>query len=147
MTQTTQDMLLAAQQRAEQAAQQWLAEHSAPGQIEQAVRARLDARLDVIVQKLLGFDCSSWGKDWELDHCNGRSGDSAAGDWLRKRVAAEAKEWLNEQAGNLPKLPASAIKSLRNEYVDDLKRAINTLLEKKAMEAARNAVHSIIDAK
>jgi hypothetical protein len=49
--------------------------------IKTTVTELLDKESKQLTLKLLGFE-DRWGK-WEVDHCNGRGGESAAGDYLR----------------------------------------------------------------
>lgn len=120
---------------ARQEAKRWVDEVKAEGQLEREIRRRLDKRLDEIIGKLLGFD-SRWG-GWEVDHCNGRSGESAAGNWLRRRAGEAVQKWLDDQAGNLPSLPERAIKSLRNEYLHGFREELRRRLEEQAVINAR----------
>ena len=104
--------------------------------IESYVRKTLENKRQEVICKLLGFN-NSW-HEWELDHCNGRAGESEAGTWLRRRVGAGAAKWLEEQVGQLPDIPTKAIGSLKREYTDMLKRAVREGLERVAhTEAAR----------
>lgn len=137
----TKQMLADAQAKADAAAQKWLKEKQ--GNIEQDVHNLLDQRLETLVAKLLGFN-NRWG-DWEIDSCNGRSGESAAGDWLRARAGNAAREWLTKQAGALPKLPAKAISSLRESYLKRLESELSQLLGQKAVEDARAAMNSMFN--
>jgi hypothetical protein len=125
-----------ARKKAEAAAIDWLKEKE--GDIGHTIRMRLDSRMDSIVAKLLGFD-DHWGK-WEVDHCNGRNGESAAGDWLRQQVGETIKSWLAEQAGNLPKLPKTAITGLRKEYLRVLESELSKLMRDAAVRDARELV-------
>lgn len=65
-----------------QAVSDWRAKNT-----ESALKTRVHELLDrnskEITMKLLGFD-SRYVKQWELDHCNGRAGESAAGDYLKR---------------------------------------------------------------
>ena len=71
--------------------------------LKRRVHALLDESSNEVVMKLLGFK-ESWGK-WELDHCNGRSGNSPAGEYLKNAQQGAIAEWLKTAA--LPKLPRS----------------------------------------
>lgn len=113
--------------------------------LEEKIENMLDRRLQELVGKYLGFD-NKWGR-WELDHCNGRSGESAAGDFLRSKVQEGTKKWLEKQAGNLPDLPKSAIADLKKEYLYILKREIeqnlNRIAEGKGEELAKEIAGDI----
>ncbi len=92
----------------------------------------LDANSKEITMKLLGFD-NRWNA-WELDHCNGRSGNSAAGDFLRSTQAEAIKEWLAQVS--MPTLDTKTknklIKQAQATYEDYLGRAVRAAIERKA---------------
>lgn len=133
MDQKVKDKIAAAEAKAEAAALKWLKENEP--KIEQLVRATLNRKVDQVVLKLLGFDHRY--ESWQVDHCNGRAGDSAAGDWLRERAGAAVNTWLDEQAGKLPALPAKAVVSLRQSYYDALQHEVSRLLRDRAIEDAK----------
>ena len=64
--------------------------------LTQRVHKLLDDNAETIVLKLLGFD-NRWNK-WELDHCNGRKGESAAGDYLKQDYERFLSEYLYKYA-------------------------------------------------
>lgn len=130
----------AAKVRADKAAAQWLKDNE--DKIEKQISSMLDRRLEEVVAKLLGFN-NSWGR-WEVDNCNGRDGNSAAGDWLREKAANAVKEWLTAQAGDLPKLPAAAIKSLRKEYLEHFEQFAMDFLQHEAERNARELVERMV---
>jgi hypothetical protein len=126
------------QKEAEAARDEWIAKANVSAQIGRL----LDNKLQEVVGKLLGFDVR-WGNEWEVDHCNGRAGDSAAGDYLREKCGAAVKEWLDKAAGELPPLPKQAIKALVSSYHEMLERAIRDQLFKKAQRDAAAIAESI----
>lgn len=127
---------------AQRAARQWKDDIEANGGIEREVKRRLDARTNEVVGKLLGFD-SQWG-EWRVDHCNGRAGESAVGNWLREKAGKAVSEWLSEQAGNLPTLPAKASQSLRHDYLNELHHCIRKELLTRAKRDAQNLVSALV---
>ena len=82
--------------------------------------------------KLLGFN-DRWGK-WELDHCNGRSGESAAGDFIRKYQTEAIQEWLKTVC--LPELDvktkAQFKREAKAEYVDHIYRGLRNAAQERA---------------
>jgi len=121
---------------ADKAAQEWVDENKPS--IEEKIHELLDRKLTEIVCKLLGFD--GWFGELEIDHCNGRSGESAAGDWLRAAAGDAVKKWLTEQAGDLPKLTAKAIAGLRKSYLEAFEDELRVALQGKAIEDAQAAI-------
>jgi hypothetical protein len=123
---------------AEQTVVGWLEKESIPSRVTRA----LDGRVVEIASKLMGFT-DHYGK-WEVDHCNGRSGNSAVGDYLREKCGAAAKEWIDQLADKLPPLPKSARKSLVESYHQRLIREVRAILENQAREDAVELASKII---
>ena len=100
--------------------------------IKSKVTDLLDANSKEITMKLLGFD-NRWN-EWELDHCNNRSGNSAAGDFIRSTQAEAIKEWLAQVS--MPTLDTKTknklIKQAQATYEDYLGRAVRAAIERKA---------------
>ena len=132
-------------QEAEIEINKWISLHRE--KLKDDVSRRLDSRLEELISKYMGFN-NHWGK-WELDHCNGRQGESAAGDFIKKEVATTCQEWLKKQAGNLMdiKLTANAIASLRSYYIECLEREIRDTLKYKAVSDAQEAVRKMLGEK
>lgn len=125
---------------ADTAAKDWLSRRKS---IADEITKMLDGRVQEIVGKLLGFD-AHWG-EWEVDHCNGRSGNSAAGDWLRDAVQGAVSGWLTEQAGKLPALPKAAIESLKGYYLEAFKNELRAKLIDKAKEDAAAVFQQVLE--
>ena len=137
-----QAQIAAMQEKHEQAIMGWLKRQESD--IEKNVTKMLDARLEELVAKMMGFDYR-YGR-WELDHCNGRDGESAAGDWLRNRAKKAIEDWLEKQAGDLPALPSAAAKSLGSEYQRILLSQVHHHLETAVAETAREIAGKIASA-
>ncbi len=99
--------------------EQWKA-NNPPAKIEKDTLKLLNKNAEEILFKLLGFDKDSWSGKWKLDHCNGRSGESAAGDYIRKHKALVVQQWLSEV--ELPELKDV----LKKEMKDEAKRIFET---------------------
>lgn len=138
------ELLKQAGLRAEAAAREWLEQKGA--KIETVVNDILDQRVESLVSSLMGFGRDSWqfGEVWKVDHCNGRSGESAAGDWLRERAGEAVRQWLDEQAGDLPRLPKGAIADLRREYLTVLRRELMAAVQRRAIEDAQELLGNIV---
>lgn len=115
--------------------------------IKATVKRKLDQASEEITLKLLGFN-NSWGK-WELDHCNGRAGESAAGDFIKKVQQEAIQEWLTSVM--LPKVTpqlASKLKAeAQREYADTLLSKVRQLARNKADADASNLINKIIESK
>jgi len=136
MSSTLQSKIEATLRAADRAAQEWVDENKSS--IEIKIHEILDRKLTEIVCKLLGFD--GWFGELSIDHCNGRAGESAAGDWLRAVAGDAVKTWLTEQAGDLPNLPAKSIASLRKSYLEAFEDTLRDALRDKAIEDAQAAI-------
>lgn len=142
---TNTERLAAIQAAAEEQAVAWIERMQSTGAIERRVRDELDKRADTVVVQLLGFDRDSGIRStWKLDHCNGRAGNSAAGDWLRERAANEIRAWLDDQAGSLPALDDDSVASLRGEYTRVLEYELGKALRKRAEADAAAMVDEIV---
>lgn len=120
---------------------QWHAIHT-PEEIKRDMFARMDKAQQEILLKLLGFNKDSWNGEWKLDHCNGRIGESAAGDYLRKQQAENVKAWLDQV--ELPKIPTKAIESLIKEYQDKFDYEVTRQLDTMAKEAAAEYLDTLM---
>lgn len=111
--------------------------------IKEQVKYALDKQAKNVTLKLLGFEADNWKADtWSVDHCNGRAGNSAIGDYLRQTSAQAIKEWFDEIAK--PSLTAaekaSLMRSCKQEYKDHLKDA----LRRKAKHMADEDTNALI---
>lgn len=123
----------------------WMQDNS-PEKISKEVKSKLDKYKDEITLKLLGFDKSYGEKAWKLDHCNGRAGNSAAGDYLRATQAVAIEEWLSTLT--LPVLTPSQEESLlrdsQNNYYTAMRKAVLSKLTKKVEEDSTALINSML---
>lgn len=113
---------------------------------DEALKAKvtqmLDKNSEEITLKLLGFD-KSWDK-WSLDHCNGRAGESAAGDYLRKTQAAAITQWLSQVP--MPTLSQTLTKQLQTEAKSNYVKAFRReLMNKVEQQAEKDAAHFMLE--
>ena len=111
--------------------------------ITKKVHKLLDNNSDEITLKLLGFD-NKWGS-WELDHCNGRSGESVAGDYLRKVQNQAIDDWLKQV--KLPvlnkTLSTQMQKHLEVEYDQYLKQYLRDYAQTQASKDAKEIIDDL----
>lgn len=93
---------------------QWK-ENNTEASIKKKVTDLLNKNSEELTMKLLGFN-DRYNK-WELDHCNGRSGNSAAGDYLRQVQQAAIQEWM--KTATMPKLSDATVNRLKKEMQSD----------------------------
>ena len=108
--------------------------------LTQRVHKLLDDNAETIVLKLLGFD-NRWNK-WELDHCNGRSGESAAGNYLKQVKQEAIQDWLKKV--KLPELNKTLSSALQKSLKQDYERFLSEYLYKYAREEADKTAKELI---
>lgn len=112
--------------------------------IKQQVYLRLDAHRDEVLRKLMGFNRSHDGR-WEIDHCNGRGGESAISDWLKTSQKAAIDEWL--KATELPqmtaKFKADTEKSLRSSYEGEIRTLSYSMGRAKAQKDMKDLMDKV----
>jgi hypothetical protein len=130
------------------AVNEWKADNT-PEHLKKTVKKELDSQANTILVKLLGFD-ASYGKDaWQLDHCNGRDGNSSAGDFIATHQAEAIKEWLSTVA--MPTLSAKGLAtaqaSCQKKYEDQFHYALRNEVQARAQADAKNLVNSLVASK
>ena len=122
----------------------WKKENT-PEVLKKKTKKLLDNNSEEIVYKLLGFDKDSWNGKWKLDHCNGRSGNSAAGDYIRKCQKETIDKWLAEVP--LPTLKESMAKQITQEaeriYLGAFREAFKALVQSAAENQAQELFDSV----
>ena len=112
--------------------------------IKHSVTKMLNKSSEEVVMKLLGFN-NRWDSGYELDHCNGRSGNSAAGDFIRSANELAVKEWLAQVA--MPTLDTKTknrlLKAANHEYEDHLLRQVREAVRKRADADATLIINEI----
>lgn len=105
--------------------------------IKNKIHESLNKAREQVLLKLLGFN-NRWDNTWELDHCNGRSGNSIAGDYLKETQTAAIHAWLDEVS--LPKLTkeqqAQIMSSAKKEYMSSLNKYLRSAVQRKAEKDA-----------
>lgn len=118
-------------------------EENPPEKIEADTIAKLEESRDEIIAKLLGFD-NRWQRGYELDHCNGRSGNSAAGDYLIQHQREAVKDWLaNVDLSTVaftPKMEETMLERFNKAYSDHL----HMLIKNHATNLAQQAFNKML---
>lgn len=113
-------------------------------EITKAVFKRLDSSRDEVIAKLLGFDFR-WNK-WELDHCNGRSGNSFIGKLFSEGIEKQVRDWVNKNTNDLnfsSELTKAMINDARREYKDALRQALRDEVHCQASAAAKKIIDEL----
>lgn len=140
---------------AQETRDQWMARQQ-EDKFRQQVWDSLEKRKTEVITKLLGFS-ARWG-EWEVDHCNGRAGNSAAGDYLRMVAKREIERWMEslcwddfdaELMKHLERAVAHELgenfqKSLRDKVREHTWDVLGAQIDKTVREAIRDAPYEIM---
>lgn len=128
------------------AVQEYMAENTKE-KIQEEVKKALDDSKQQILRLLLGFKQDSWGKKvWELDHCNGRSGNSIAGDYLKSSLKPAIDDWLSQADLKSVTMTDNMKKTLQREYRELLHIRIGKNIEFLAKEHADKIINDLRNA-
>ena len=94
---------------------EWLQQQD-PGAIRKKVFQTLEAAKDEVAPKLMGFNKSSFGRGWEIDHCNGRAGESMIGDYMRKHQQEGIEQFIDQ-------LDLTTLRPFSKTDIEDLRRS------------------------
>lgn len=122
-----------------EAALEWKQEHT-PEKLKAKVKQLLDQNAQTITLKLLGFN-DHWGK-WELDHCNGRSGNSAAGDYLRQVQQEAIQEWM--QSLVIPEITPDLKQKFKKEFQAEFNSQTRSALCQEARDQAEKHAKDLV---
>lgn len=114
-------------------------EKNPPDVIKQKIFDRLDSMQEEIAMKLLGFD-ARWGT-WGVDHCNGRSGNSAAGDYLRNVQQVAIQQWLEQL--KFPAMTPAQKKQIDASIAAQYKETMASSLRSRAAEQAYEDLNKV----
>ena len=120
-----------------EAVHEWMQEQN-PEAIRKQVFDTLNAAKNTVAPKLLGFNANSWNGKWEIDYCNGRSGNSALGEYFKSIQAEGIKKFFDElDLSTVKPLSQREIEGIRREYrhalIDKLQREVRYKAEEEAM--------------
>lgn len=122
-------------------------QQKSPDVLRRNIHAALDKSSREVLLKLMGFN-NGWGGAWEIDHCNGRSGNSIAGEFLKKTQKEALEAWL--KAVTLPTLTpkqeADILESMTKEYLSNFRSQIRKVAREKAQQDVQALVERITPA-
>lgn len=119
---------------------EWL-EKQNPKAIRKKVFDTLEAAKDEVAPKLMGFNKGSFGRGWEIDHCNGRSGESSIGDYMRKHQQEGIQQFIDQlNLVSLHPFTKAEIEAIRKEY---RQRVINKTKEAVRARAESDAIRLV----
>lgn len=119
--------------------------HLTPEYIEKRVHEIINKNVNDVILKLLGFD-NRWMSNgtYEVDHCNGRSGESFVGDYIRSQASEKLKQWADNTNISEVKLPKSAIQDMEREFVSIYTRKLRESLSNRATYLAQQAAEEYL---
>mgnify|MGYP000238673770 CR=1 FL=1 len=112
-----------------------------PKKIKAILEKEVDRQRVNILRTLLGLEHRYTNK-WTVDHCNGRSGESAIGDYLRNVQAKEIHK-IFDSMDMSDVITKTIEKDIRLEYQINLKKGLISLVRKKAKEDAENIIKTV----
>jgi hypothetical protein len=131
---------------ATKAREAWVAENVTNNKITRLVTSKLESASNKILMKLLGFD-SRYGNEWDLDHCNGRSGNSPIGQEVKKLVQGSIDEWMSKlQSEKIkPEISDLLMTKLSARYHSLLERELQIQITSLVKQNAFNMIEKNAD--
>jgi hypothetical protein len=137
MADTTKAQLI---QNIEKILNEWHTQNKEPD-LRKIIFDKLDKGRDEVLYKLMGFK-PEYNNAWQIDHCNNRSGNSIAGDYLKSTQGAIINEWLAQIA--LPKLTEQMRNNLTSSYQAEYQRVFQARVKEfAAMRATEDAKEAV----
>lgn len=122
------------------AVEEWKLQNT-PEHIKEQVTDLLNQNREQVTLNLLGLE-KGWGK-WTVDHCNGRNGNSAAGDYLRKVQQEAIEEWFTSMC--MPVLSSKTKASIQKSMQEDYEHMFKQQLRRKISEMAERDATALVE--
>ena len=125
----------------------WLSENNKTKLVEETTHLLNKAKAELVFN-LLGFKKDYWshGK-WEIDHCNGRSGNSPIGNEVHKLLKPCTDKWMNSLV--LPEIPKKLNKQIEKELLchieKDFYNQVKVLIKDRVNQQANEYVNSLFE--
>ena len=104
--------------------------------IQKQVSDKLDTQVQQVLMQILGFSKDSWNRSvWEVDHCNGRAGNSIAGTSATELATRTLDTWMKQHEQEL-------VSHINTKIEAAVKKELNNVLEYKLRAAVTAAVES-----
>lgn len=119
--------------------------HLTPEYIEKRVHDIINKNVNDVILKLLGFNNRWMSNDaYEIDHCNGRSGESFIGTYIKKQASEKLKQWADSVNISEVKLPKSAVQDMEKEFVAIYTRELRETLANRAITLAQETAEEYL---
>lgn len=119
----------------------WKKQHTAE-EITSVIHKKLDAHAEEVMLKMLGFNRDYRGR-WEIDHCNGRAGNSPIGDFLKQVQQKAIQDWFSKAA--MPTLTPTMQKTIQKVLNDEYVSALMQEAKNHARHQATNDLNALIE--
>lgn len=130
------------------AVSEWYNENDTYEKVKAQVFRILNKDKRVIMAKVLGFNTSRWGDEpWEVDHCNGRSGESVAGQAIAAAVAQSTRDWIEKikKANGNFKINTAMQRALKKDFQERFKREADEQIRRLASNRAEETIRALVD--
>lgn len=111
--------------------------------IQAKVHRRLDKHADEVLMKLMGFNRDYSGGSWNIDHCNGRAGNSNISVFLKESQATAVKEWLSQI--KLPEMSPKFKKNIEKEMQSSYESEVRTIVYSKTRAKANADIEELLN--
>lgn len=111
--------------------------------LKERIEKQLNDAEKKIVMHLLGFRTKDYAKDFEIDHCNGRSGNSPIGQELFNDIKETVMPWVKEIRKVQP--TKKELNNFKKDYKNHLLREIKQSIWSKANADAEEIVSNLGD--
>ena len=129
------------QDEAQKIVGQWLL--GKKNNLKQEIESILNKQQKKLIARLMGLDLDYDGCSFKVDHCNGRSGESAAGDWLKAKHSDLIQKYFDD-LGKFPKLSLAEKTSIKNSFKEELIRNLNNECRELARKKAKEIMDEIV---
>ena len=114
-------------------------------QVVEKLHKSMEDNATEVLLKLLGFD-NKWG-GWQIDHCNGRAGNSEVGVTLKSLFSEVTKNFVlqfKEESMKLTKTEyAQILKIMKKEFINSLESEAIRAMREKGKTCGRELVEEI----
>ncbi len=125
------------------AAEDYIADNPPEKVVKQTLEVLEENRNDIL-HTLLGFEVDRWGKGhFKVDHCNGRGGESAVGDYLRREQSKAIENWL--KTAELGELCEGTQADMRKEFNKIYRGRIESLVKEHAKQLALKHFNELVE--
>lgn len=108
---------------------------------------KMKADATTVLLKMIGFN-NHWSSGWEIDHCNGRSGNSEIGDLAKKEFREMAINFIQTYKDEITILTKTQhkelMKNLQQEFLNGLKRGAVEQLQNVGKQYGKDMVDQIL---